>query len=54
MAKAKTQKYPNSFLDKTEEGELIGCKYFSVLNQLKTRVEFSFPSEEAQKHPARR
>lgn len=40
MAKAITQKYPNSFLDKTEEGEPIGCGYFSVLNQLKTRVEY--------------
>ncbi|KAM9771113.1 uncharacterized protein ACBT44_004586 isoform 1-T1 [Syngnathus typhle] len=40
VAKAITQKYPNSFLDKNEEGELIGCGYFSVLNQLKTRVEY--------------
>ena len=40
VAKAITQKYPNSFLDKTEEGELIGCGYFSVVNQLKTRVEY--------------
>lgn len=40
VAKAITQKYPNSFLDKTEEGELIGCGYFSVLNQLKNRVEY--------------
>ncbi|CAL8263268.1 unnamed protein product [Merluccius merluccius] len=40
VAKAITQKYPNCFLDKTEEGELIGCGYFSVINQLKTRVEY--------------
>ncbi|XP_048011373.1 uncharacterized protein LOC125263257 isoform X1 [Megalobrama amblycephala] len=40
VAKAITQKYPNSFLDKNEEGELIGCGYFSVINQLKTRVEY--------------
>lgn len=40
VAKAITQKYPNSFLDKNEEGELIGCGYFSVLSQLKTRVEY--------------
>ncbi len=29
----------NSFSDKTEEGELIGCGYYSLLCQLKTRVE---------------
>ncbi|CAM4293861.1 unnamed protein product [Leuciscus chuanchicus] len=40
VAKAITQKYPNSFLDKNEEGGLIGCGYFSILNQLKTRVEY--------------
>ncbi|XP_039680532.1 uncharacterized protein LOC120574295 isoform X2 [Perca fluviatilis] len=40
VAKAITQKYPNSFLDKNEEGELIGCGYFSIINQLKTRVEY--------------
>ncbi|KAK0142148.1 hypothetical protein N1851_020164 [Merluccius polli] len=40
VAKAIPQKYPKNFLDKTEEGELIGCGYFSVINQLKTRVEY--------------
>ncbi|XP_041960247.1 uncharacterized protein LOC121718897 isoform X1 [Alosa sapidissima] len=40
VAKAITEKYPNSFLDKNEEGELIGCGYFSVINQLKIRVEY--------------
>ncbi|KAM8762282.1 uncharacterized protein AB9X84_007107 isoform 2-T2 [Acanthopagrus schlegelii] len=40
VAKAITQKYPNTFLDTNEEGELLGCGYFSVLNQLKTRVEY--------------
>lgn len=40
IAKAITQKYPGSFLDKTEEGEITGCGYFSLLNQLKTRVEY--------------
>lgn len=40
VAKAMTQKYPGSIVDKTEEGEIIGCGYFSLLNQLKTRVEY--------------
>lgn len=40
VAKAIIQKYPNSFLDKTEEGEVIGCGYFSLTNQLKYRVEY--------------
>uniref|UniRef100_A0A3B3RI04 C2H2-type domain-containing protein n=1 Tax=Paramormyrops kingsleyae TaxID=1676925 RepID=A0A3B3RI04_9TELE len=40
VAKAIIQKYPGSFLDKTEEGETIGCGYFSLLNQLKTRIEY--------------
>lgn len=39
VAKAITQKYPGSFLDKTE-GEIIGCGYFSLLSQLKTRIEY--------------
>lgn len=38
IAKAITQKYPGSFLDKTEEGEIIGCGYFSLRNPLKTRI----------------
>ncbi|XP_030295267.1 uncharacterized protein LOC115595218 isoform X1 [Sparus aurata] len=40
VAIAITQKHPNSFLDKNEVGQLIGCGYFSVINQLKTRVEY--------------
>lgn len=39
IAQSIIQKYPNSFSDKTEEGELIGCGYYSLLCQLKTRVE---------------
>ncbi len=39
IAQSVIQKYPNSFSDKTEEGELIGCGYYSLLCQLKTRVE---------------
>lgn len=39
VAKAITQKYPGSFLDKSEEGEIIRCGYLSLLNQLKTRIE---------------
>ncbi|CAM4530069.1 unnamed protein product [Leuciscus chuanchicus] len=37
VAKDITKKYPNSFLDKNEEGELIGCGYFSIINQIKIR-----------------
>ncbi|XP_054587146.1 sterile alpha motif domain-containing protein 3 [Nothobranchius furzeri] len=40
VAKAITQMYPGSFLDKTDEGEIIGCGYFTLLQQLKTRVEY--------------
>ncbi|XP_041829977.1 uncharacterized protein LOC121635872 [Melanotaenia boesemani] len=40
VAKAITQMYPGSFLDNTEEGETIGCGYFTLLQQLKTRVEY--------------
>uniref|UniRef100_A0A8C2CPU8 Uncharacterized protein n=1 Tax=Cyprinus carpio TaxID=7962 RepID=A0A8C2CPU8_CYPCA len=40
VAKEITQKYSGSFLDKTEEGEIIGCGYFSLMNQLKTRIEY--------------
>lgn len=39
IAQSIIQKYPNSFSDKTEEGELIGCGYYSLLCQLKIRVE---------------
>uniref|UniRef100_A0A8C2HVC6 Uncharacterized protein n=1 Tax=Cyprinus carpio TaxID=7962 RepID=A0A8C2HVC6_CYPCA len=39
VAQSIIHKYPNSFSDKTEEGELIGCGYYSLLCQLKTRVE---------------
>lgn len=30
-----TEKYPKSFADVTVEGELIGCGYGSLLNQIK-------------------
>lgn len=30
------EKYPKSFADVTMEGELIGCGYGSLLNQIKT------------------
>ncbi|KAM8741462.1 uncharacterized protein AB9X84_018836 [Acanthopagrus schlegelii] len=40
VAKDITQMYPSSFLDRTEEGEKIGCGYFTLLQQLKTRVEY--------------
>lgn len=40
VAKAIIDKYPDSFLDNTEEGEKIGCGYFTLLQQLKTRVEY--------------
>lgn len=39
IAKSITEKYPKSFADVTMEGELIGCGYGSLLNQIKTRVD---------------
>ncbi|KAF1389917.1 hypothetical protein PFLUV_G00052550 [Perca fluviatilis] len=39
VAKAIVSKYPGSFADKTGEGEQLGCDYYSLLRQLKTRVE---------------
>lgn len=33
------EKYPKSFADVTMEGDLIGCGYGCLLNQIKTRVE---------------
>nr|XP_055025276.1 uncharacterized protein LOC129415351 [Misgurnus anguillicaudatus]XP_055025277.1 uncharacterized protein LOC129415351 [Misgurnus anguillicaudatus] len=39
IARRITEKYPKSFADVTMEGELIGCGYGSLLNQIKTRVE---------------
>ncbi|XP_034567502.1 uncharacterized protein LOC117832466 [Notolabrus celidotus] len=39
IARRITDKYPKSFADLTMEGELIGCGYGSLLNQIKTRVE---------------
>uniref|UniRef100_A0A9J7XDH2 Uncharacterized protein n=1 Tax=Cyprinus carpio carpio TaxID=630221 RepID=A0A9J7XDH2_CYPCA len=32
-------KYPGTFADKTGEGEQLGCGYYSLFRQLKTRVE---------------
>lgn len=39
IARRITEKYPKSFADVTMEGELIGCGYGSLLNQIKTRAE---------------
>ncbi len=39
IARRVTEKYPKSFADVTMEGELIGCGYGSLLNQIKTRAE---------------
>lgn len=39
IAKSIVQKYPDSFTDKNEEGEKIGVGYFSLLEQIKRRVE---------------
>ncbi|XP_073791160.1 uncharacterized protein isoform X1 [Danio rerio] len=39
IAKMIVSKYPATFLDKTEQGEQLGMGYFSLVNQLKTRVE---------------
>ena len=33
------QSYPDTFLDKTLDGEQLGCGYSSLLDQLKTRIE---------------
>ncbi|KAI4796543.1 hypothetical protein KUCAC02_026908 [Chaenocephalus aceratus] len=39
VAKAIIRKYPKSFADRTEEGDYMGCGYFTLLTQIKTRVE---------------
>ncbi|CAI5679935.1 unnamed protein product [Oreochromis niloticus] len=39
VARAIVSKYPATFADKTAEGEQLGCGYYSLLKQLKTRVE---------------
>ncbi|XP_038148054.1 uncharacterized protein LOC119788016 [Cyprinodon tularosa] len=39
IAKMIVSKYPLTFSDMTEEGEQIGIGYYSLINQLKTRVE---------------
>ncbi|KAK9958010.1 hypothetical protein ABG768_012193 [Culter alburnus] len=39
IARRIMEKYPKSVVDVTMEGELIGCGYGSLLNQIKTRVE---------------
>ncbi|KAL1279181.1 hypothetical protein QQF64_025854 [Cirrhinus molitorella] len=39
IAKMIVSKYPLTFADTTEEGEQLGVGYFSLVNQLKTRVE---------------
>lgn len=38
-AKDIVAQYPKTFGDVTDEGELLGCGYTSLLNQIKTRVE---------------
>lgn len=32
--------YPESFEDRTEEGERLGCGYYTLSKQLRTRIEF--------------
>uniref|UniRef100_A0A8C2FGN5 Uncharacterized protein n=1 Tax=Cyprinus carpio TaxID=7962 RepID=A0A8C2FGN5_CYPCA len=39
IAKNIVAQYPKTFSDVTDEGELLGCGYTSLLNQIKTRVE---------------
>ncbi|KAA0713103.1 hypothetical protein E1301_Tti013633 [Triplophysa tibetana] len=39
MAKNVVIQYPTSFSDVTDEGDLLGSGYTSLLNQIKTRVE---------------
>ena len=39
VAKQIVSKHPDSFADVTDEGEKLGCGYYSLLMQLKTRVE---------------
>ena len=39
IARLVIEKHPKSFADVTAEGELIGCGYGSLLNQIKTRID---------------
>lgn len=39
IAKDIVAQYPKTFGDVTDEGELLGCGYTSLLNQIKTSVE---------------
>lgn len=39
IAKNVVAQYPKSFSDVTDEGDLLGSGYTSILNQIKTRVE---------------
>uniref|UniRef100_A0A8C9X4V2 Uncharacterized protein n=1 Tax=Sander lucioperca TaxID=283035 RepID=A0A8C9X4V2_SANLU len=43
IAKAVVAQYPKSFGDVTDEGDVLGCGYTSLLNQIKTRVEHHPP-----------
>lgn len=40
VARAIVSQYPATFADKTADGEQLGCGYYSLLKQLKTRVEY--------------
>lgn len=39
IARDVVAKYPKTFGDVTDEGDVLGCGYTSLLNQIKTRVE---------------
>lgn len=39
IGKTIISQYPTTFADKTGDGEPVGCGYYSLLKQLKTRVE---------------
>ncbi|XP_033122232.1 uncharacterized protein LOC117121215 [Anneissia japonica] len=39
VAKAIVVQYSDSFIDKTDDGEKLGCGYYSLLMKIKTRVE---------------
>lgn len=40
LAKSIVDKYPESFEDRTEEGERLGNGYYTLSKQLRTRIEF--------------
>jgi len=40
VAKSIVDKYPESFEDRTEEGEQLGNGYYTLSKQLKTRIDF--------------